>query len=1104
MALKTSINIKYDINNKQLLDDYFATNSHNEIIKGILLSTLDNNSARAHIAYGPYGSGKSFVSTIITNLIAKKYTKKALRNISDKYKLIDEKLPKLIKKSQEQELEYIPIVINGYKGSFEKTIINTIQGELNKKHIYIATPGIFNDIDKIISRWKNGYSEAFDSFLDLLDKRGYSFKEFSLMVRNRDEKAVEVFTGIYESITFGSKLNSIYNSRLIEYLEYVLFELNKRKIGLFIVYDEFGRVLQNVESDNLNQFMSLMQDIAELASSGSKNLITLFVTHKPISYYFALESREKRSEFAKVEKRFSVYEIKSDYTTFLKITQDFLQYLDNVHINDEVLYNMRKFNVFSNELSDVEVENIVLTSLYPLHPITLFLLPNISRVFGQNERTLFTFLKDDSSTGFTGFTTNNKGYYFPDKLADYFFDNIDKSYVDDVKTYQIYRKNINDINSFVEKKYSANALRIYKFIMLWKISNNNSDVQLTNKFISFSLGISQKVVIQLLERLSQVKKIRYNVIISEWELFEGSPVNIDLEIQKRQATIVASENDIVEYISKQNPYRFIYSRGFNAEYEMTRFAIVDFLTKDMIINYNESMVNCDQWIPIYINELPQTISSMVYGILNYKVSDLFESVKKLMVLNNMLNDSMYVNDNPNIDKEIDYEITLIEIELEEFYKKMFSSDTTYFIKNKEVSVKSISGLEKKLSKLFTLKYKETLHIVNDQINMFILTKIQTNALVSVLDKVIKLSEENLEKYFIGSKPADLVYYTIVKDINDINGNKNKLISMKNNLYEHINNNPNGFLFNLVEILQKEPFGLRPQISILITFMLIKDLWKDIMLFSNDSFIPTIGTEELFSALLNDHRRIRYSFNIFDNKNRESLERLEEVFNDIPLEVINKSLSIRVCAGMYRWYLNLPIITQQLDGLDYSNIDFLKIISSSRINPRKAIFDLLKGDYIADIDLFVSAIEQNLSNKLMRVESQILNKLNETSLKFWALKQDVLSKKNNKFVKLCIESETPLEDYSIFVENVSIDRWTKSSFEKMEAMIFEDIGALSNDVDFSSIIINGKEKLVQSVSLSRKSLTALDNIVNTIDATRRYYSDVELEQLIIELVKRYVN
>src|SRR5690606_29058289 len=84
--------------------------------------------------------------------------------------------------------------------------------------------------------------------------------------------------------------------------------------------------------------------------------------------------------------------------------------------------------------------------IYPMHPITLLLLPRVSNIFGQNERTLFTFLHDKSSNGFMNFCENDRGYYYPYLLADYFFTENPNLFIAELSEYRIYTKQVKEIS----------------------------------------------------------------------------------------------------------------------------------------------------------------------------------------------------------------------------------------------------------------------------------------------------------------------------------------------------------------------------------------------------------------------------------------------------------------------------------------------------------------------------------------------------------------------------------------------------------------------------------------------------------------------------------
>jgi Fe-S cluster assembly ATPase SufC len=85
MQVRKSINIKYDSKNTSLINEYYATSSHSEIIRHVFSGILGGNT-RAHIAYGPYGAGKSFISTILTGFTSQKYHNNDIRDFIAKFK----------------------------------------------------------------------------------------------------------------------------------------------------------------------------------------------------------------------------------------------------------------------------------------------------------------------------------------------------------------------------------------------------------------------------------------------------------------------------------------------------------------------------------------------------------------------------------------------------------------------------------------------------------------------------------------------------------------------------------------------------------------------------------------------------------------------------------------------------------------------------------------------------------------------------------------------------------------------------------------------------------------------------------------------------------
>jgi|GEM_PF-4127854 len=1097
--MRTSINIKYDLGDKSLLAGYYATNAHSSLIKNILKGEMGQTKIKAHIAFGPYGSGKSYISTLLTGMLTQKIAKKDIESIAAKYGIVDEDISSVLRDFQQtRPQKHLPVLLNGYEGDFAQAIIKALNNTLRKYNIDFVLPGTHSEIEKIIKRWKNEYVETYVLFTDKLEKYGYNEETFHKKINAKDEDVVNVFDRIHKELTGGAEFQSLSGQGVIEILESVSQYLSKRGLGLFIVYDEFGRLLQNLRDNaEINAFMQTLQDLAELSNNGVDNLSMLFIAHRPIGYYFSFASKDMRNEFAKVEKRFKVHEIKSDYTTFLKITEGYIK--EKIQNNppediDYIKKNIHKYNVFHKDLTDTEVDNVIVKNLYPLHPITTFLLPKISSVFGQNERTLFTFLTDSTRYGLYGFSkrTNFHDIYYPDYLVDYFLSGIDESYVEDVKEYTIFKKNIDNISTLIPEEYSNDAERVYKFLLIWDMSKRQTNIKLSTDFIAFALEIALERVNKVLELLADKKMARYNVVQEQWEIFEGSPINLDKVINLKMGESTLSEKEFVHHLEANFPNRNIFPHNYNAEVEMTRFATVQFTTDKLSDSFTLEP-KTDYNIVIDLGGNYQNSNERV-RVVSHKAPSkkIRKSIHRLKIVDSMLQDNYYLRNYPNIDSELEHEREKLIKSLEGFYQSVIQK-----------AFGSLDSISRELDEKFKEIYPHTFRIVNDQINMFQLTKIQKKAIAQVLDAILRNASLDLDHIFSGTKPTDLVYYTTIEKLHEHSKNKRPFKKLSNDLNKHILENPSDKLSNLIDIAIKPPYGLRPQVAMLITFSMIIDKWKDMMLFYTGSFIPSIETEDLITELMSEDSSISYVFDRFDNENRGYLEQLEEVFPDIGEGTKEKSLSVRVCSGMYNWYLALPIITQQQEDVSISQKTFLQIVAKSRINPKNAVDDLMDNFDIEYVKEMKNSIESHLEMYKKKLLERVYTQIGIKNTKDWASSQEKIHHKNNRLVKSLLQEKDLFSVYADDVENIDITRWTKSSFKNLEKKILDDYRKLSGKSKFQVIKVNGEEKHIQDVDLSLKAETTLSNLNATIDATKRYYSEAELEQIVLKLVGKYI-
>ncbi|MBU1142069.1 MAG: hypothetical protein KKH92_00325 [Firmicutes bacterium] len=1104
MNLKSSINIKYDFSDPLIIGDYYATTTHSNIITGILNGVLGYSTVRSHIAYGPYGSGKSYIASILIGMLSKSYTKSDIFQIGLKYEEVDNGIKKIVKKAAEHTKKYIPIILNGFEGDINNSIIKNLSKTLNENEINVIFPGYTLTINNVVDKWKKKYPETYTKFSALLFEQGTSIKEFKLNLLEKPEIEIERFRQIYRELTSGSNLDIDFNISLVEILESVCKQLDKKNMGIFLVYDEFGRYLQEIKDLEVNKLMQDMQNLAELANNGLNNLNMLFITHKPISYYFSSLDQANRSEFSKVEKRYKTYDIKSDYLTFLSILTGFMAEKLNQNINsinDDFISKSRKYNPFSGIVSDTELDNLIIKKLSPLHPITTFLLPKISSVFGQNERTMFSFLADKSKFGLSGFLEQNDSIYYPDYLIDYFFANIDESTLDDIKEYRVFNSNLSKLPTQTSKRYIEKAIRIYKMIILWKVTRGVGIIKITSGFLAFALGIDEKEIISILEELSKIKYTKYNEIEDQWEIFQGSSLNLDQEIQFLKSKIKTQNMDLENILNERNPYKYIYSQRHNNKYEITRFAKLDFYftLKDM---QNKSDL-ADQKILILFEEVKHVSEDTIYGMMKIDVSELKLILERYYYFNYMLQNNSYTLNYINLSVELEFELRQLENKLNEYYKKIFKK-TLFYVNNEDRTFKNYKEMSNFLSDYFDYKYSKSIHIVNDQINMFKLTKIQSNSIKLVLEKVINDNTDDLENFFKGTQPADLVYFTIIKNLREINQNQHNIEALKSDLDGYLELNTQGNLSDVIAILTDEPYGIRPEVSILLGLYLIIDKWRDILLFSNGNFIPSINAGDLYDSLLNNPDKLKYIYSKFDFYNRNYLMDLEQLFVNQNSLVTNKSLSVRVCSAMHNWYITLPVITQQFEGLSLSEQAFLKIIASSRINPEQAIMGLISfSDDINEIISFKKSIETNFEKYRIKFERSIKNELGVHDELQWLSERTLIEKKSSQIVKIIENNLSFIDEICSEIDNIDITKWTKSSFSNLRNRIIEINDNYKEETDYNSIIVNGIERAVRDISLSKKARITYENIDNIIKATKKYMTDSEIDKIIFDLLEKYV-
>ena len=196
--------------------------------------------------------------------------------------------------------------------------------------------------------------------------------------------------------------------------------------GLLVVVDELGKYLEHAAQEGGD--LHILQDLAEHAARAGRRLILLGILHQSFERYAAKLPRATRDEWAKIQGRFQDIPLATANDETLALVARAIT-VDNVPAAAGALATRIAGEVRQRRGSAPVGLEQTLEGCWPLHPIVALLLGPLARHrFGQNERSVFSFLGSTEPAGFQEFLASRvAGVYEPARLFDYLAANLGPS-----------------------------------------------------------------------------------------------------------------------------------------------------------------------------------------------------------------------------------------------------------------------------------------------------------------------------------------------------------------------------------------------------------------------------------------------------------------------------------------------------------------------------------------------------------------------------------------------------------------------------------------------------------------------------------------------------
>ena len=304
----------------------------------------------------------------------------------------------------------------------------------------------------------------------------------------------------------------------------LVHEVNSRIIadskgkGLILILDELGKFLEFAALHPQRQDIFLLQRLAEAASrSGDQALFVVCLLHQGFNAYSDLLSQSAQREWEKVAGRFEeivfnqpIDQVANVIASAINVRTRGIPQTESLELRQAMEQGMARGWFGSSSTNSLLA---VANRLYPLHPMVLPILIRTFRRFGQNERSLFSFLMSNEPFGLQAFSERSLHEGDLYRLHN-FYDYVRTNFGHRLAV-QSYRSHWNLIDSVVDSFATEDELQV-KILKTVGILNliNDGDLLPTEELVVLALArfhpTERKQVQTTLKRLHKDRRVLYD------------------------------------------------------------------------------------------------------------------------------------------------------------------------------------------------------------------------------------------------------------------------------------------------------------------------------------------------------------------------------------------------------------------------------------------------------------------------------------------------------------------------------------------------------------------------------------------------------------------
>ncbi len=767
------------------------------------------------------------------------------------------------------------------------TSVNIIRDK-GKELNYIPTPNAIRIVDQISNDFKKGirsfsiigsYGTGKSAFLWAFQESILKNKKhFGInLLPNPKVEFVDI-VGEYKSIkevfadTFNIKNDKFLSENIFSEIFNKYHDLGKKNPILFIVIDEFGKFLEYAAQNQPEKELYFIQQLAEFVNNPDSNIILFTTVHQNFDAYSLSLTQAQKQEWTKVKGRFREITFNEPVEQLLFLASEHLNKKPSTDKASKIISKSVDLLIKSKafDVNEDYIKNIA-EKLYPLDPISSYVLTFSLQKYGQNERSLFSFLESTDHTGLFQHAENKEGFYTISEVYDYlifnFYSFLNSRYNPDFSAWKSIKASLEKAETAFDSDLIGYS-KIIKTIGLLNINAKAGSVLDEVFLVNYAEKcLDLKNASSLIKELETKKIILFRNYSKRYILFEGTDLDIPTALIQAGAKI----DDVTDVVTLLNKYfqlppiaakRVMFKTGTPRlfEYKISAFPVSE-VPKGEIDGFINLVFNEKNILPAVKEHSLNNEEAILYCY--YKnaksIKDLlFEIEKTKKVIGENGDDRIAVKELQNI--ILHQQNLLTHKILNNFYGA--KSDVVWVFKGEVVTIRNKKEFNNKLSSICEEVYFKSPIFINELVNKHKIS----SSIHSAKRNFFKALVNNWDKPQLGFAsekfpPEKTIYLSLLEQNNiklftnevdiDIKPNdSNRFNELWELSYKFLNSAKvsKRKITEFIELLGEKPFKLKQGVIDfwVPAFLFIKR--DEFALFGEQGYIPFI-TDEVLDLLL---------------------------------------------------------------------------------------------------------------------------------------------------------------------------------------------------------------------------------------------------------------